>query len=295
MIFRRLFRIGIISVCIGCLAGGVAIAQNDMTSRKRALTEKLDSIDLEKQLRKRRGESLEDLERTADSIKDTIAAIKGKMPVPERPNEAMTDSAKPGAAAAGNGSGWLAMLQKYLPHTFFDWLVAIVGFIAIVSGIVLFAGILGMVSKRFKKRPEAPPVPKTLHEIFPRSVAADAYAGFPKVAKRQAEEKDEAINTIRKRIEESAPQDEGILATVDEASSGLGPFTPEARPDANSEEGGRLVKDPSQLKQQVVRAAQQGLDNQEISQRFHVSLDEVSLILRLSRQGSRPESDRPAR
>jgi hypothetical protein len=284
LIFCNAFRAGIICVFIVCLMGEATFAQNDMTARKRVLTERLDSIDLEKQLRKRRGESLEDLEKASDSIKDSITAIKGKMPMADRVAEAAADSGRPGAVLGGSGSDWIGSLQKFLPHTFFDWLVAIVGLVAIVSGIVLVAGIFGMVSKGFSKRkkPTAPPAPKTLHEIFPRSAALEAYGRTPKVPPRRSEEKDEAIETLRTRIKDSGTQDAqeaGVLATVDEFAAAAASSQPDL--------GGNSAKDPANLKLQVIRAAQAGLDMQEISRRFHISLDEVSLILRISRQGDR--------
>jgi hypothetical protein len=263
--------LGFISLCLIGLLCGSSFAQNDVTARKRVLTEKLDSIDLEKQLRKRKGESLEDLEKAAAVLKDSITAVKRLMPSGSQASEGATDSSKVGMAAGENPPGWLLALKKFLPKTFFDWMVDIVGFVAIVSGIVLIIGIFGLLTKGFKKKNKAPPQPKTLHDIFPRSYAADAYDRIPKVPLGPAEEKDETIQSLRKRIED----DEGVLATVDD------------RPEPSAATGGtdaKAVRDPVEIKKQVVQASRQGLDVSEISRRFHLSSDEVSLILRIARQ-----------
>jgi hypothetical protein len=265
--------LGFISLCLIGLLCGSSFAQNDVTARKRVLTEKLDSIDLEKQLRKRKGESLEDLEKAAAMLKDSITAVKRLMPSGSQTSEGTTDSSKAGMAAGENTPGWLLALKKFLPKTFFDWMVDIVGFVAIVSGIVLIIGIFGLLTKGFKKKNKAPPQPKTLHDIFPRSYAADAYDRIPKVPLGPAEEKEETIQSLRKRIED----DEGVLATVDD------------RPEPSAATGGtdaKTVRDPVEIKKQVVQASRQGLDVSEISRRFHLSSDEVSLILRIARQNN---------
>ena len=66
-----------------------------------------------------------------------------------------------------------------------------------------------------------------------------------------------------------------MLATVDGASFGA---------------SGR-ESDPQELKKpQVLEASRQGLDVSEISRRFHLSADEVSLILRMARKDdTRPQ------
>lgn len=263
-----------------CLVGFFAPctrAENTVTSRKHALSEKLDSIDLEKQLRKRRGESLEDLEKTAELLKDSIAIVKQQLP------GISTDASdgggeKAASASGGRAAGWVRPFQKFLPRTFIDWMVDIIGLIAIISGIVLIIGIFGLVSKSFKKKET--PLPRPLHEIFPRSYAVDAYDRIPKVPLGPTEEKDETIASLRKRIEDSPgkmPQDEGVpTATAGESGATDGSTGKAPMPAADD--------NTRSLKTQVVRAAQQGLDVSEISRRFHLSSDEVSLILRIARK-----------
>ena len=54
---------------------------------------------------------------------------------------------------------------QFLPRTPFDWVVVMVGCIAIVSGIILMLGLIGFLSKGLKKK-KIPP--KTLHDLFPK-------------------------------------------------------------------------------------------------------------------------------
>jgi hypothetical protein len=268
--------------CIVCLLplGGNALASNELSARKRAFTEKLDSIDLEKQLHKRRGESLEDLEKASEALKDSIAALKRQMPQQSgqgQESEQVEDSVGKSAASGATVSGRLQPFQKYLPKTLFDWIVDVVAFIAIISGIVLLIGIFGLISRGFKKKKKAAPIHQPLHEIFPRSYAADAYDRIPKVPGGQTEENNETIASLRKRVADAgAPprgqDDEGVLATVDDSEAGGG-NDPSGKPPGAQE-----------LKKQVLLAAQKGLDVSEISRRFHLSSDEVSLILRMARR-----------
>jgi hypothetical protein len=248
-------------------------AENTVTSRKHALSEKLDSVDLEKQLRKRRGESLEDLEKTAESLKDSIAIVKQQLPGIS--TEAQDSNGK-NAGVGERAAGWVRPFQKFLPRTFIDWMVDIIGLIAIISGVVLIIGIFGLLSKKFNKKKKEAPLPRPLHEIFPRSYAADAYDRIPKVPSGPTEEKDETITSLRKRMEEApekAKRDEGVPPALDDPADGV---PGKARAPAADE-------DTRTLKAQVIRAAQQGLDVSEISRRFHLSSDQVSLILRIAR------------
>ena len=147
--------------CIVCLLplGGNALASNELSARKRAFTEKLDSIDLEKQLHKRKGESLEDLEKAARSAQGLVAALKRQSAqIRAARYRSHEDRGKSHDGSGGNSSSRIQPFQKYLPKTFFDWIVDIVGFIAIVSGVVLLIGIFGLISKGLKKKKKALPI-----------------------------------------------------------------------------------------------------------------------------------------
>jgi len=247
------------ALVVVCAFVFVAQADGTLAAHKQALIQKLDSIDLEKQFRKRKGEPMADLEKAAESIKDSVAIIKTQIPRPgfSAGSKAMPDTvAKSPVAAQG-------LLLKILPKSMFDWMIAVVGFIAIVSGAVLFVGIFGMLTKGFKKKKVAPKQPKTLQEIFPRSYASEAYAKMPKVQNGHAEEKEGAMQVLRKRIErtETTRHSDGPVLATEEAAA----------------DGG----DVDDVKNRVMAAAKDGCDVLEISRRFQMSADQVSLILRM--------------
>ena len=261
--------------------GGNALASNELSARKRVFAEKLDSIDLEKQLHKRKGESLEDLEKASEALKDSIAEVKRQMPQQSgqgQESEQVEDTGGKNTASGATGTDRFLGLQKFLPKTLFDWVVDIVGLIAIISGIVLLIGLFGLISRGLRKKKKAVPIHQPLHEIFPRSYAADAYDRIPKVPDGQTEENNETIASLRKRVADAgaSPQgqdEEGVLATVDDSDAAGGGNGPSGKPLGAQE-----------LKKQVLLAARKGLDVSEISRRFHLSSDEVSLILRMARR-----------
>ena len=243
----------IVSICALCLFAQRSAAQDSLSISKRFLSEKLDSIEVEKQLHKRKGESIEELEKAAESLKDSIAAIRGRLPASPQPAESAPGSGLTIANRPQQTPGWTGPIGRYLPKTFFDWMVDVVGLAAIISGIVLVFGIVGMFSRRFRKknsRPSAQP----LRDTLPHSAAARSYEKNAQVAGRGSEEDEGDVAALRRRVE-------GVPDAVEDP----------------------LPKDPFRVKARVVRAARQGLDNQEIARRFHLSVDEVSLILRISR------------
>jgi len=58
--------------------------------------------------------------------------------------------------------------RKYLPQNTFDWIVVIVGFVAIIAGGILFIGLVGIAWKKIFGKKKQPL--KTMHDIFPRAV-----------------------------------------------------------------------------------------------------------------------------
>ncbi len=249
-----------------------ADSDNSLAARKSALIQRLDSIDLEKQLRKRKGEAMTDLEKVAETIKDSVAVLKKQMPK----SNAVAGINPQMHASERQPFDVQAFLQKIRPKSMFDWMVIVIGFIAVVSGMVLLVGIFGLLTKglRKKKKPALPP--KTLQEIFPRSYASEAYGKIPKVQSGHAEEKEGAMEVLRKRIEKtpirqtSEPRLEPVLETVHDAIEE--PLT---------------SQDNDDMKQRVMAAAREGCDVLEISRRLHISADQVSLILRMSKDNDR--------
>ena len=234
----------------------------DFAAQKSMLLQKLDSLDVEKQVLKRKGQSIEDLEKLSATIKDSIAGLKKELAL----GEGVSLSATLPDVPTGIGQ-YIKDIRKYLPQNTFDWIVVVVGFIAIIAGLILFVGLIGMLWKkvfRGKKQPL-----KTMHDIFPQTVESSDAEYLSKSGGPDAESSGMKIDLLRQRIKEES-------AVVPMA--GFGPDA--VRQDVSSEK----TAEPADLKNRILLAAEQGADISEISKKFHVSVDQVSLILRVARQ-----------
>jgi hypothetical protein len=235
---------------------------NDFTAQKSMLLQKLDSLDMEKQARKRKGQSIDDLEKLSAMIKDSIAGVKKELALGESPS-----APAPRPDNKNVMMKYLRDFRKYLPQNTFDWIVVVVGFVAIIAGGILFIGLIGMAWKKiFGKRKQHL---KTMHDIFPRAVEKSDAGRLSKPGEPDTEEGDQRIEFLRRKIKE-----DGIDAAV--PASG-----PNHLQTAIQEEG---AGDMAGLTSRIIAAAGLGADIPEISKRFHVSIDQVSLILRVARQ-----------
>jgi hypothetical protein len=237
----------------------------DFASQKSALLQKLDSLDMEKQIRKRKGQSIDDLEKLSATIKDSIEGVKKELTLGDGP--ATKPDVHPGMQQ------YINEIRKYLPQNTFDWVVVIVGFIAVIAGVILFASLVGMAWKRiFGKRKQ--PL-KTMRDIFPQATekSNDEYPSNPQGADIEAGDK--KIGLLRRKMNEESDN----------------PPLTDSRPDHLQP---RLLEetagDTEGLKNRIITAAARGADIQEISKKFHVGIDQVSLILRVARQEK--ETDR---
>ncbi|MGB7569971.1 MAG: hypothetical protein WBM07_19055 [Chitinivibrionales bacterium] len=232
----------------------------DFAAQKSALLQKLDSLDMEKQIRKRKGQSIEDLENLSATIKDSIAGVKKELARGEGvPTSKLNEPA--------GIQQYVKDFRKYLPQNTFDWIVVVVGFIAIIAGAILCVGLIGMALKKIfrKKRPPL----KTMHEIFPQTVTKNDSEYLSKSGGGDADAADTRIDSLRQRIKE-----ESIGAPL--TGSGQNTVQPSI--------SGEPAADTAGLKNRIITAAGQGADIQEISRRFRVGADQVSLILRVARQ-----------
>ncbi len=245
-------------------------AQQGAVQKLRIFAERLDSLELEKQMRKRQGKSLEDLERAADLIKDSIVGERRQISSGEENSALPAEAGDTEKSRSATSPTAVAGLQRWLPKNVFDWIVVAVGGVAIISGAVLVIGLLGLVSRRLRKKKSAAP----LHEMFPRASRPPNLVDSPKVQVDSADSGEDRVELIRQRIQTS------------EQSSVDGPGGPAIPLDlGNTGEGTASERsaDPAQIRNKVIAASLEGLDVLEISRRFHLSADQVSLILRIAR------------
>jgi len=245
--------------------------QADIVKMKGSLQQRLDSIDVEKQVRKRKGIGLEDLEKAASAIQDSIAALRvnienrGETPPSIRPRQAIENT---GLAAR--------LVQKYAPRNVFDWVVLIVGAIAIMAGLILCIGIFFMIFRKVKrKRMIGEPVKQDGRPVaLTNTPIGDASA----LAALKSEITERTIDSLRKRIgdEKAEPHSPAVGFPA--------PAHPDATPGPTEQ---------SDLKKNIVEAARQGASIAEISRRFHISTDQVSLIVRVAQKDGEARPLRP--
>ncbi len=257
-------------------------------SQKSALMEKLDSIDMEKQIRKRKGQSLDDLEKKSSLLKDSIAAVKMGID--------RTDGT--GAAPKKNAGDAPRLRQagRLLPHNAFDWVVLVFAAIALIAGVILCIGLVSMIWKTVKSGKKTPL--KTMREnLSLREERSPPPENVPPLTEKNAELSEKRIDSLKKRIGVASenngsprgkpfcsPLPGGIQEPVSDADTNK---------DSNALDTAHLhdASPPgANLKSLILKAAREGADTMEISKRFHVGVDQVSLILRVAH---RNDSDKP--
>jgi hypothetical protein len=241
-------------------------ADQSYIQKRQLLTEKLDSLELEKQIRKRSGQPLEDLDKIAEQVKDSLVVSRRQIASGEESRQLSVEAA-PDTVALSPQQAW----RRFVPKSMFDWIVVAVGVVAVISGLVLVVDLMGLFFRRArKKKKSAPP----LHEMF--TAIAPLQSAVPKVPTGATDSRDDGLEQIRRRIRKSQ--------NSIETGGAVGP----AKEQIDANRGGTgfaadTGDDPAETKNRVIAAAREGLDVQEISRRFHLSVDQVSLILRISR------------
>lgn len=254
------------------LDSAVQKKDSDLFSIKTRLCARLDSIELEKQARKRQGGSLRDLETESNRIRDSIALLKKQVftetgydekNVPEKKVSPEQKKAPP------------SLLRSiFNPSGFVDWLIIIMGAAAIISGMILLIGMMqNQVSNKKRKKEEQIDALLSQHPKRKNGAGGiESTAIRPSVSQTPSDKDNINIAALRKRM---LGETETRNSSDEDNSS---PFS-----SAGYEEKEETKYDPGELvRDKVLQAAQAGLDAREISRRFHISADQVALILRIA-------------
>lgn len=266
----------LLSLLLFVSSGGGQVLYEEMAERKKALDERLDSLEMVKQTRKRRGEDLAGIEQSVASVKDSIAALRAEI-------AALTPENQVAPPLDTGSAGLLSTLGLPKPQGLFDWIIMAVGAIALVSGLVLVIGLFHSLLTRSRRRPKAvrpqraapPPSPPPAPRSTPPPAAPAMPRPFsPKESDTPADIDNESIESLRQRMHDDIARirrfDESMTFETEPPPS---PPPPPVEP--SGEEGG-------DMRQKVLAAARQGLDAREISRRLHLSVDQVMLILRVA-------------
>jgi len=259
-------------LAFSCISGDLfAKPGKNASQAKKMLSARLDSIEMEKQIRKRKGESLEDLEIESKKIYDSITVLRTELSGYADPVSASEEEPDKGPSFS------FSLRSLIKPVNFFDWIIIIVGLVALLSGIILVAGLTHTLSIRKKKKP-----PPSAH-ILPKKLDAKSVPDMPVdvpplVQGDPAEKETRGITTIRQRMQSVGEQ-------VQKEIENISPFSELEQADEQSEKEDQK----NSIRNNIIQAAKEGLDVHEISRKYHISVDQVALILRVAGGGHKKE------
>ncbi|NLG16910.1 MAG: hypothetical protein GX556_06205 [Fibrobacter sp.] len=208
------------------------------------ISQLLDSLDLEKQARKRAGNPITEIETRQSQLIDSLHTIRKAIqsqtlipePLPHKPSN-----------------------LPFPPRNIFDWIIIFVGVAAIISGLMLITGILRNFKRkqRITDKKPAPPVTYTPRSVRQSSLQKDIPSSEPQ---------NDSVADLKQRIVEN--QEQSLYSRPGIADKLIEP----------AEETRKM----SEMEFKVLQAARDGVSVQEISRRYLISTDHVSLILRIS-------------
>ena len=226
-----------------CVAGYLNAQSDSFLTHKQILIQSLDSLEMAKQIQKRSGRPIDDLEKQSILLRDSIDVLKQAAPAVV----AASLSKRPLAVTPV----WREPINKItdrfrgLSQTPFDVIIVIIGGIALLSGGLLVLGIIRLLLRQ-RTQPKRPAKP----------VLSDAQSI---AAPRRG---DTAIRQIRDRI----------MHTVDPRTA------PPAPHDYVSPSG------DAEIKAALISAARSGVSTGELARQYHMSVDQVSLILTVAQK-----------
>lgn len=237
--------------------------RKEVIQKRKMLTAQLDSIEMEKQIRKRSGQSLAELESESERIHDSLSQLRNEL--------AGGLENDPKFRKGGESTSLVGSIMRSLnkPSNAFDWIIIVIGFIALVSGIVLIGGMVHSLFSGIKKGPRG-----SVRAQQKKKNDYDRPVGSPAPASKTGGDTESMdITSLRKRMR----KDIDHIQRFNKESS---PFS-----DGETDEPQKEQDSKDMLRDRIIHAAQEGLDAQEISRRYHLSVDQVALILRVAEKG----------
>ncbi|HAJ78583.1 MAG TPA: hypothetical protein DCO75_02330 [Fibrobacteres bacterium] len=254
--FASLLFLLILSLCFTKINAVTA----DYTVIKNSLMEKLDSIDVEKQIRKRKGLPIIDLEKQSTTLKDSITELRTVIEKPDNLTAGLNN------ADSTSIMFKLQTYKKYLPHNAFDWAVLSVGFAAAIAGIILFIVFFSMILKKINMKKKSRP--KALNNIDIHTEVGKNISPEINDGQKFTGNDVTGIDSLRKIINE-----ERDFYVMDTGAPAIEKTS--AMPESS---------ETDELKKNILAASKDGAGISDLSKKFHVSSDQVSLILRMAQR-----------
>jgi hypothetical protein len=239
----------------------------DAISLKSHLSLRLDSLEMLKQSQKRDEKPFEQIEKECALIRDSIAEVRSRMEVFLRNSGTQVLSVQSKTPKADFFSD---LLNRVNAVSAFDWILLAAGFIAIISGFVLLAGLIRLVIKgrRRKKKPHSGPNGGFAHKPSVHDRTEPETDLIPAPPEDVADNTNEDVESLRDRIS----QDIKRIQRFDRNPNNV-QYGPDGRTSGEEAES---------LRAMIIKEAQTGMDVQQISRKYQMSLDQIALILRMA-------------
>jgi hypothetical protein len=231
---------------------------------KKKLSMLLDSLELEKQTRIRNDQSFEDLENECRKIRDSINTVK------EILNSTDFSIQKPVEAVQKKSSSNSFFKSLLKPKDAFDWVIFVIGSITFLSIIILFIGICntflfnsakGSKTSSAKKTMKPPIVQSSLSSSNKPDSVSDSFVDID----------NKNINNLREIINND-------IKSLKQFNINSSPFSTS---DLKSEKNGGRLDEGLSISEKIVNSANEGLTVLEISRKYHISVNKVSLVLQI--------------
>ncbi len=223
----------------------------ELTEKRSSLSRVLDSLQVEKQLRKREGRPIDRLDARTAALRDSMEAVRRRL--------AALNAIRDHGESDSEGSVPSTFLS-WRPGTAFDWVIIAVAATAAGSGILLLFGILASLRqanyrrKKTVSRSAPKPATEEIHKKKPVSAVENEYVGVPSADS-------EEVDSIRLRI----ARDTGRFTAVSEQSTSAFSST----------------SSPKTTRARIVACLRQGKSVQQTARELQVSVDQVNLVSRI--------------
>jgi hypothetical protein len=227
------------------------------------LCQQIDSLDIEKQLKKRAGESITEIEERQKVLVDSLKILRSTFQndmsyLKTQPNP---DNGLFPSSIAGPLQPIINSVTSLLnPKSTFDWFILITSGIAFISIFILFIAIVSVIKRRLRAK-------KTVsrpHVSTPPKSVINRTSENPQLENQSIT----LLNDLKKRVQ---------VTNVDPGLPDIR-FTP---PEYHATATKSTPSTSDNLESQVLEAYQNGLEISEISKKFHISSDHVSLIIKV--------------
>ncbi len=264
----QLFFVLFLSTLFFTITSVNASTHEELISRRAKLAARLDSIEVEKQIHKRQGKDLAHLEKSGQQIRDSIETLRAAIA------EADKGDLKSSQGTKTNNSLSFSIPAFFKPASLFDWIIIIVGMVALISGVLLIGGIIhSLFSGRSKKKKKKVRLLPKKPEPEQNSLKAPPLVQEKSPPKKTLKDTG-GIDAIRQRMQD----DHTRIKQFDRAQSPFPIKEETPKPIAQTPE-----KTPSN-KDLIIKAASEGMSIHEISQTYHMSEDQISLILKVAQK-----------